>query len=144
MLFRSGETGSGGKILQLFQESPLLKDPVFKATMVRMTNPNSERFHISGELVAAELPKQLLLSDASAVMTVPGVPVIPVSPAGAPASAKAAVTPMPVLPVAAPPPVVAPGAVPAPGGSPLPLLPTDAARKGSPSLGSAPTPEKRP
>ena len=138
-----GETGSGGKILQLFQESPLLKDPVFKATMVRMTNPNSERFHISGELVAAELPKQLLLSDASAVMTVPGVTVIPVSPAGAPASAKAAVTPMPVLPVAAPP-VVAPGAVPAPGGSPPPLLPADAARKGSPSLGGAPAPEKRP
>ena len=85
-----GETGSGGKILQLFQESPLLKDPVFKATMVRMTNPNSERFHISGELVAAELPKQLLLSDASAVITVPGVTVVPAAPAGAPASAKAA------------------------------------------------------
>ena len=85
-----GETGSGGKILQLFQESPLLKDPVLKAAMVRMTNPSSERFHIAGELVAAELPKSLLLSDASAVMTVPGVSVMPATPAGAPASAKAA------------------------------------------------------
>ena len=84
-----GETGSGGKILQLFQESPLLKDPVFKATMTRVA-PNAERFHVSGELVAAELPKSLLLSDASAVMTVPGVTVVPTAAAGAPASAKAA------------------------------------------------------
>ncbi len=84
-----GETGSGGKILQMFQESPLLKDPVLKATMTRVA-PNAERFHVSGELVAAELPKSLLLSDASAVMTVPGVTVVPSAPAGAPASAKAA------------------------------------------------------
>lgn len=84
-----GETGSGGKILQMFQESPLLKDPVFKATMTRVA-PNAERFHVAGELVAAELPKSLLLSDASAVMTVPGMTVVPAAPAGAPASAKAA------------------------------------------------------
>ena len=132
-----GETGSGGKILQLFQESPLLKDPVFKATMVRMTNPNSERFHISGEMVAAELPKQLLLSDASAVMTVPGVPVVvPVSPAGAPTSTVS--TKAAAVPPTAAPPVLAPGAVLVPVGSPLQALPTDAARKGSP------VPEKRP
>lgn len=115
-----GETGSGGKILQLFQESPLLKDPVFKATMVRMTNPNSERFHISGELVAAELPKQLLLSDASAVMTVPGVTVVPAAPAGAPASAKAA-----------------------PNTATLTPAPTSANAPSAPTL-TAPTPERRP
>lgn len=91
-----GETGSGGKILQLFQESPLLKDPVLKAAMVRMVNPSSERFHIAGELVSADLPKSLLLSDASAVMTVPGVSVVPSAPAGAPASAKAPAAPAPV------------------------------------------------
>ncbi len=114
-----GETGSGGKILQLFQESPLLKDPVFKATMTRVA-PNAERFHVSGELVAAELPKSLLLSDASAVMTVPGVTVVPTAPAGAPASAKAApsaatLTPAPTPTTtasAAPPPSTVPTATP--------------------------------
>ena len=99
-----GETGSGGKILQIVQESPLIKDPTFKATMTRVA-PNAERFHIAGEIVAAELPKALLLSDASAVIT---VPVSPVSPAGAPTAAKApAVAPAPA-PVAAPTTVIAP------------------------------------
>lgn len=80
-----GETGSGGKLLQIVQESPLIKDPAFKATMTRVT-PTAERFHIAGELVAAELPKQLQLSDAAAVTT---VPVAPALPAGAPAAGKA-------------------------------------------------------
>ena len=31
-----GETGSGGKLLQIVQESPLIKDPAFKATMTRV------------------------------------------------------------------------------------------------------------
>ena len=111
-----GETGSGGKILQLFQESPLLKDPVSKAAMTRVA-PNAERFHVSGELVAAELPKSLLLSDASAVMTVPGVTVVPTAPAGAPASAKAApsaatLTPSPSPSSGAPPTATLPGAPP--------------------------------
>ena len=100
-----------------------MKDPVFKATMVRMTNPSSERFHISGELIAAELPKQLLLSDASAVMTVSGIPVVPGSPAGAPTSAVAA----PIKVAATPTPVPA-----------QPVATTDAARKGPPAS------EKRP
>jgi len=110
-----GETGSGGKILQLFQESPLLKDPVFKATMTRIA-PNAERFHVSGELVAAELPKSLLLSDASAVMTVPSVTVVPSAPAGAPASAKAAPSAAALAPSPAPT-VASPGA-PSPSASP--------------------------
>ena len=80
-----GETGSGGKILQIVQESPLIKDPTFKAAMTRVA-PNAERFHIAGEIVAAEMPKALLLSDATAVIT---VPVSPSAPAGAPAAAKA-------------------------------------------------------
>ena len=99
-----GETGSGGKILQIVQESPLIKDPAFKSTMTRVA-PNAERFHIAGEIVAAELPKALLLSDASAVIT---VPVSPTAPAGAPSAAKApAVAPAPA-PVAAPTLVIAP------------------------------------
>lgn len=80
-----GETGSGGKLLQIVQESPLIKDPAFKATMTRVA-PNAERFHIAGELVAAEMPKQIQLSDAAAVTT---VQVAPTSPAGAPTSSKA-------------------------------------------------------
>lgn len=81
-----GETGSGGKILQLVQESPLLKDPAFKATMTRVA-PTAERFHIAGELVPAVAPKPLLLSDANALMT---VPMTPAAPAGAPGAAKSA------------------------------------------------------
>jgi general secretion pathway protein L len=100
-----GETGSGGKILQIVQESPLLKDPVFKATMTRVA-PTAERFHIAGELVPAVAPKPLLLSDANALMT---VPMTPVAPAGAPAAAKSAATA---------PPNAAPGAAPAPGAVP--------------------------
>ena len=100
-----GETGSGGKILQIVQESPLIKDPTFKATMTRVA-PNAERFHIAGEIVAAELPKALLLTDATAVIT---VPVAPVAPAGAPTVAKA----QGVAP--------APTAVPSPAAVPLPL-----------------------
>lgn len=83
-----GETGSGGKILQIVQESPLLKDPAFKATMTRVA-PTSERFHIAGELVPAVAPKPLLLSDANALMT---VPMTPAAPAGAPGTAKSAAT----------------------------------------------------
>ena len=168
-----GETGSGGKILQLFQESPLLKDPVLKAAMVRMTNPSSERFHIAGELVAADLPKSLLLSDASAVMTVPGVSVVPAAPAGAPASAKAATAPATaVVPApgaataaAATTTVAVPGATPAPGAVPAAVpapvnpaavaLPADGSRKGAANSsattvgsgangGPPTTPEKRP
>ena len=145
-----GETGSGGKILQLFQESPLLKDPVLKAAMVRMTNPSSERFHIAGELVAAELPKSLLLSDASAVMTVPGVSVMPAAPAGSPASAKTATSPA-TLPAPA---LGSATATPASSVVATPVL-ADGARKGiagssapaagsSANGGSPTTPEKRP
>lgn len=118
-----GETGSGGKILQLFQESPLLKDPVFKATMTRVA-PNAERFHVSGELVAADLPKSLLLSDASAVMTVPGVTVVPTAPAGAPASAKTAPSAATLTP------------------SPTPTATSPSAP--SPSISPTATPERRP
>lgn len=101
-----GETGSGGKILQIVQESPLIKDPAFKSTMTRVA-PNAERFHIAGEIVAAEMPKALLLSDATAVIT---VPISPSAPAGAPAAAKAsAVAPAPA-PVTAAAPVAAPAA----------------------------------
>ena len=111
-----GETGSGGKILQIVQESPLIKDPAFKATMTRVA-PNAERFHIAGEIVAAELPKALLLTDATAVIT---VPVSPVAPAGAPTVAKAqGVVPAPTA-------VPSPAAVPAP---PPPPAASDAAKR---------------
>lgn len=149
-----GETGSGGKILQIVQESPLIKDPTFKATMTRVA-PNAERFHIAGEIVAAELPKALLLTDATAVIT---VPVSPAAPAGAPTAAKApAVAPAPAA-------VVTPAPAPATTALPPPAAaPADAARRsvaqsaavpGAPALPPAPaaqtvpyggaTPEKRP
>ena len=152
-----GETGSGGKILQIVQESPLIKDPTFKSTMTRVA-PNAERFHIVGEIVAAELPKALLLTDVAAVIT---VPVSPSAPAGSPTAAKSpGVAPAPAsvaipgatAPSAAPP---APAPAPAPGTVPPAA---DAARKAAsaappappvgagaaPSAPSAPNPEKRP
>lgn len=142
-----GETGSGGKLLQIVQESPLIKDPAFKATMTRVT-PAAERFHIAGELVAAELPKQLQLSDAAAVTT---VPVAPALPAGAPAAGKtAAAVTAPAAAVtggAQPPAAVAttPPAVPVPGAAPDTRRPSGAAA--TPPATASPAPlaaEKKP
>ncbi|MGL5001476.1 MAG: hypothetical protein ACRDAM_00885 [Casimicrobium sp.] len=77
-----GETGSGAKLLQIVQESTLLKDPVLKAAMTRVS-PTAERFHFAGELVAVAPPPGLSLADASAVLSVP-MQVTPNSAAGAP------------------------------------------------------------
>jgi general secretion pathway protein L len=83
-----GETGSGGKLLQLVQESTLLKDPVLKAAMTRVS-PTAERFHFAGELVAVAAPPGLALSDSSALLGTP-MQVTPNSAAGAPATATSA------------------------------------------------------
>ena len=115
-----GETGSGGKILQIVQDSPLIKDPAFKSTMTRVA-PNAERFHIAGEIVAAEMPKALPLSDATVVIT---VPVSPTAPAGAPVAAKAPA----VAPAPAPVTAAAPGAAPVPASINVPT-PYDAMRR---------------
>ena len=148
-----GETGSGGKILQIVQESPLIKEPTFKATMTRVA-PNAERFHIAGEIVAAELPKALLLTDATAVIT---VPVSPAAPAGAPTAAKApAVAPAPAAAaVASPAPVTTPAAPSADAARKsvaqpvvVPSSPTAPSTQTAPTSPPAPygnsTPEKRP
>ena len=138
-----GETGSGGKILQIVQESPLIKDPAFKATMTRVA-PNAERFHIAGEIVVAELPKALLLSEATAVIT---VPVSPTAPAGAPATAKSpAVVPAPVTtaaPTASTTPSAAPGTTPADAARKSAAQPTTSTAAPVAPPG-APTSEKRP
>jgi general secretion pathway protein L len=80
-----GETGSGAKLLQLVQESPLLKDPTLKAAMTRVA-PTAERFHFAGELIAAGPPGGLSLSDVSTPMSLP-MSVAPNAAAGSPASA---------------------------------------------------------
>jgi hypothetical protein len=80
-----GETGSGGKLLQLVQESTLLKDPVLKAAMTRVS-PTAERFHFAGELVAVAAPPGLVLSDSTTLLGTP-MQVTPNSAAGAPATA---------------------------------------------------------
>ena len=110
-----GETGSGGKIMQILQESALLKDPTFKSTMTRVA-PNAERFHIAAELVTAQMPKAMLLSDASGVVTVSPSPV-----AGAPVSAapKAAATTSPAPAVVTAPQTSAPAV-----GAPTNVAPT--------------------
>jgi general secretion pathway protein L len=77
-----GETGSGAKLLQLVQESPLLKDPTLKAAMTRVA-PTAERFHFAGELIAAAAPGGLSLSDVSTPMSLP-MQVVPDTAAGAP------------------------------------------------------------
>ncbi len=78
-----GETGSGAKLLQLVQESPLLKDPTLKAAMTRVA-PNAERFHFAGELIAAAAPGGLSLADGATPMSLP-MQVVPDRAAGAPA-----------------------------------------------------------
>jgi hypothetical protein len=70
------------------QESTLLKDPVLKAAMTRVS-PTAERFHFAGELVAVAAPPGLALSDSSALLGTP-MQVTPNSAAGAPATATSA------------------------------------------------------
>jgi general secretion pathway protein L len=81
-----GETGSGGKLLQLVQESTMLKDPVLKAAMTRVS-PTAERFHFAGELVSVAPPPGLSLADANTVLSTP-VQVTPNAAAGTPALAR--------------------------------------------------------
>ncbi len=101
-----GETGSGAKLLQYFQESPLLKEAAFKTAMTRVA-PTAERFHVTAELVTGGMPKQLLLAEADTAVTLP-LQVAPSAPAGAPSasskagSAVAASAPSSVTTVAAP------------------------------------------
>jgi general secretion pathway protein L len=81
-----GETGSGGKLLQLVQESTMIKDPVLKAAMTRVS-PTAERFHFAGELIAVAPPSGLSLADANSVLGTP-VQVTPNAAAGTPALAR--------------------------------------------------------
>ncbi len=141
-----GETGSGGKIVQILQESALLKDPTLKSTMTRVA-PTAERFHIAAELVTAQLPKAMLLSDASGVVT---VPVSPAPVAGAPsvAAAKAATaaTASGAAPAAAsgsaPSPANTNGGIP-PVSDPRRPLPTGGGVPPAPMPASAAAPEKK-
>ncbi|MEQ1594535.1 MAG: PilN domain-containing protein [Casimicrobium sp.] len=134
-----GETGSGGKIMQILQESALLKDPTFKSTMTRVS-PSAERFHIAAELVAAQMPKAMLLSDASGVVTVSpspvaGAPVAAAPKIAAPSQPQAPTVTAPastasVAPTASPAtdpkrPVATPGASPA-SAPPMPVAPSTA------------------
>ncbi len=79
-----GETGSGGKLMPILAESPLLKDLQPKAAMTRLA-PNAERFHVSAELVQAQLPEPIPIAEASSAVI---VPVAPAPAAGAPQAAK--------------------------------------------------------
>ncbi|TAG79906.1 MAG: hypothetical protein EAZ21_09335 [Betaproteobacteria bacterium] len=83
-----GETGSGAKLLQFVQESTLIKDPVLKAAMTRVS-PTAERFHFAGELVNVDPPPGLALTDAAALLSVP----IQVTPNAAPAASGSATVP---------------------------------------------------
>lgn len=79
-----GETGSGARIVQIVQESPLIKEPALKAAMTRLA-PNAERFHIGGELALAELPEKVKPTEATSAVT---VPLAPAPAAGAPTATK--------------------------------------------------------
>jgi general secretion pathway protein L len=80
-----GETGSGAKLLQIVQESSLLKEPVLKAAMTRVA-PNAERFHFAGELVSVAAPAGMTLADSATLLGTP-MQVAPSSAAGAPLAA---------------------------------------------------------
>ncbi len=86
-----GETGSGAKLLQIVQESPLLKEPVLKAAMTRVA-PNAERFHFAGELVSVAAPAGMALADSATLLGTP-MQVAPSSAAGAPLAAGKAAAP---------------------------------------------------
>jgi hypothetical protein len=51
-----GEVAQGTKVLELFEQSGLVQNTTFKSPLTRGAAPNSDRFHVAGELIAKPLP----------------------------------------------------------------------------------------
>ena len=140
-----GETGVAGKMIELFEQSPLVTGATFKSPVTQAPGSNASRFHIAMD-VKEVAPPAIRKPDGSQIAGIPpGAPGTPSAPGapGAPPAAPAAGTP-PAAGTSPPPPRPAPAAgaaspgpaVAAPGVTP----PAGAAKGASPPPppGSAP------
>jgi general secretion pathway protein L len=110
-LIVQGEVVQGTKVLELFEQSGLVQNTTFRSPLTRGATPNSERFHVAGELVVAPLPEPLsdedLLAEARAAkdggpagaLPVP-TDVVPGTPGAAPSAP--AVAPPQTAPISPP------------------------------------------
>jgi general secretion pathway protein L len=102
-----GETGVAGKMIELFEQSPLLPGASFKSPVTQAPGSLASRFHLGMEVKEAPPPALRAPAQAtdSAPAAVPGAPAPPratAPPAPAPAPAPAPVAPAPPLATAPP------------------------------------------
>jgi hypothetical protein len=124
----SGETTATSKLIELLEQSTVLKNAATRGTITRGSQPNNERFMIAAE------PRPRTLPEATPLADIP----VPVAPAAPPAAAPAP---------AAPPPTAVVTPAPPPGGSPGMILnsapPAQAVpKKGNDAKAARPAPPK--
>lgn len=83
-----GETGVAGKMIELFEQSPLLTGASFKSPVTQAPGSQASRFHLGMDVKEAAPPAPRTLAEAAE----PAAPVPAVAP-GAPASLPAAASP---------------------------------------------------
>ena len=98
-----GETGVAGKMIELFEQSPLLTGASFKSPVTQAPGSQASRFHVGMDVKEAPLPAPQVL----APVAEPAAPALAAVP-GAPVPSRAAVLPSPAA--ALPAPAAAPGA----------------------------------
>jgi hypothetical protein len=88
-----GETGVAGKLIELFEQSPLLTGASFKSPVTQAPGSQASRFHLAMDVKEAPPPPARVLTQgaepaAPAVPGAPGAPGVPAAPssAGAPAA----------------------------------------------------------
>jgi general secretion pathway protein L len=141
-----GETGVAGKMIELFEQSPLLTGASFKSPVTQAPGSQASRFHLGMDVkeTASPAPRELTLAAEKPALPAPAVTpaAAPAAAPGAPAPQRAAAAPnvaavpgasAPVRIAAPPPPPTAPGAPsPQPAADPGDAwpLPAPAARSG--------------
>jgi general secretion pathway protein L len=143
-----GETGVAGKMIELFEQSPLLTGASFKSPVTQAPGSQASRFHLGMEVKETPPPATLALAQVGDTIpaAVPGGPAVPLAsapPAAATAPGAleparvAAPAPANALPLQAPTPPPVPAVVfgvpatplataPAPGAPELPHVPSGA------------------
>jgi general secretion pathway protein L len=139
-----GETGVAGKMIELFEQSPLLTGASFKSPVTQAPGSQASRFHLGMDVKEAPPPALRALAQAAepaapAPVVAPGTPVpTPVAAPGTPVPAPAAApgTPVPAHAAAPGTPVPAPAAAP---GTPAPAAapPAPASAPQAPAVNSA-------
>jgi len=89
----TGETTSSSKLIEILEQSKLLRNATPRGTMTRGSTPNSERFQIQAEAPARELPEALPLGAAAPEQAAPPPPAPPEAAPPASAAPPAAATP---------------------------------------------------